>query len=347
MKARNVLLVMSYSSGLFLLARPGVAADPAMSPAETLFVDGVSLMEKGQFGNACPKLEESLKIERKAGTLFALADCEDQRGRIATAVKWYDEYLDAYEQLPDEKKSSHADRMKTAREQKEKLALVVPKLMLVMPPAAPTAVMVKLDGQPMSTTSLGEPIVLDPGEHVIVTQVPGSPASESRVTLERGQTQRVPLVVQVVPEKPKPPRATKADALPIAAEDASTKSSGQRIGGFVAGGIGAAGFLVGAIAGGMAISAKGTMEQDCTAAAGGVMKCQSQAGVDAGNRARTLANVSTAGIVLGAVGLTVGAVLVVLDGRKASPSREAPKPALTARVGVDASGVGLSLQGAW
>ncbi|MDI1433195.1 tetratricopeptide repeat protein [Polyangium sorediatum] len=348
MKSRSWVLFAPCLAALVLTARPASSAGPQVSPAQALFVDAVTLMEKNQFDAACPKLEQSFALERVPGTLFALGDCEEQRGRVATALRWYDEYLATYETLPVAKKQDHAERAKQARAQREALRPAIPQLTLVLLPGTPASIAVTLDGRQLATSSLGVPIDLDPGEHQIVTQLPGGPSKTTSVKLGKGQRERWPLVFEPAPvQRPDPIDGNNQRVSGNSSNEPASTTGGQRMGGFVAGGVGVAGVLVGAIAGGMAISAKNAMEQDCAATAGNVMTCQTQAGVDAGNRATTLGNVSTAGLVIGAAGLAVGAVLVVLDGRKTKPSGEAPGPTVTARVGGGASGVGVSLHGVW
>ena len=61
--------------------------------AEVLFEDGVRLMKAGQFDEACPKIAESQRLEPRPGTLFTLAECLANDGKIATALARYEEYL--------------------------------------------------------------------------------------------------------------------------------------------------------------------------------------------------------------------------------------------------------------
>jgi hypothetical protein len=60
----------------------GVPDDAA---AEALFLDGRRLMDLGKIDEACAKFDASEKPSPALGTLMNLADCEEKRGRIATA----------------------------------------------------------------------------------------------------------------------------------------------------------------------------------------------------------------------------------------------------------------------
>ncbi len=88
----------------------------------------------------------------------------------------------------------------------------------------------------------------------------------------------------------------------------------------MAGGVGVAGVIVGAVTGGLMLAKKGTISSDCRSAANGVEMCTPD-GVSAGNAAKTFGLVSSVGWVTGLVGLGVGTVLLVTEPRSAKPSQ--------------------------
>ena len=62
----------------------------------------------------------------------------------------------------------------------------VPQLVLALPETAPKGTIVsKRDGLLLSSISLGIALPVDPGEHVIVTQVPSGPEHEQRISVPR------------------------------------------------------------------------------------------------------------------------------------------------------------------
>src|SRR3954470_22350515 len=53
--------------------------------AEALFDQGVRLMKQNSFGEACPNLEESERIDPAVGTLLYLGECYERMGKTASA----------------------------------------------------------------------------------------------------------------------------------------------------------------------------------------------------------------------------------------------------------------------
>src|SRR5690349_20750961 len=67
-----------------LTARAEEAATP-MAPARQAFMEGRKLAQAGDYAAACPKFEESLRLEVGVGPQFNLADCWEHIGRTASA----------------------------------------------------------------------------------------------------------------------------------------------------------------------------------------------------------------------------------------------------------------------
>src|SRR5262245_1711819 len=59
--------------------------DRDLAAAEALFREARAAMQSGDFDAACAKFEESERLDKAPGTVLNLAECEEKRGRVATA----------------------------------------------------------------------------------------------------------------------------------------------------------------------------------------------------------------------------------------------------------------------
>jgi hypothetical protein len=293
---------------LALPASPAAAAEP--DPAEALFNRGVAQMEAGAYEDACPAIEQSYKLDPRPGTLFALADCEAKRGRLATAVTRYDDYLALHATLPADKKSKQGNREKLAREQRALLGPLVPELTLVLPRTAPRGTIVTRDGAVVAESALGVPFAVDPGDHLVTARAPGGAVTELHLKLQRGEHKSLAVEVREAAAAPvaAPPAAPAPDRGP----------SGRRVGAFVAGGLGLAVVVAGGVTGGLALGRKGVVDANCNV--GGVETRCNHDGKVAADSMKTLGLVSTVGFAVGLAGLGTGVVLFVTEPKPQTPA---------------------------
>lgn len=198
--------VAATALGFSALSFTGGASADDYDPAEISFDRGVEHMEAGRFNEGCPMIEESLRLDRRPGTLFTLAECEAKRGRIATAVALYDEYLKMHDALPPAKRAAQGTRASDARAEKAALEAQIPTLELTLPEGAPAGTVVKRDGSVVAASALGSAIEVDPGEHIVTTQAPGGPITEERVKLDPSDRKKLQLKVKGVAGKQAPTR---------------------------------------------------------------------------------------------------------------------------------------------
>ncbi len=278
----------------FLLAlgiAPRIAAAQDVGSAETMFQKGVSDMEANRLDAACPEIAESLRLDPRAGTLFTLAECYAKAGRTASAVARYQDYLDQYTRMTPDQQSKQSDRPQVSQRQIATLTPGMPLLTLRLPAGAPAGTEVKRDGIVLSGPSLGTPLHVDPGQHVVTAQPPGGGVASQTIVMRPAERKDVVLGLT-------------ANGGLFAADDRGTP---QRIAGFAIAGAGVAGLIVGAITGGLTLSAKSSAEATCNFT---THKCTDDRGLADVSRAKTTGVAST--IAFAAGGVLAGAGIIVI-----------------------------------
>jgi hypothetical protein len=202
----NRFVISIFAAALQLVA-PVALAEPTASElvlARRLFAEASALEEQGAWAAASVKLREALAIKETPGLRYHLAHCEEQSGELVAASLEYaraSELIRAGAQAPDV-----AQLLALAD---QRLVTQIPKLSLDVP-ADVQGVSVEIDGHPISSAVLGNPIPLDPGSHRVVARAPNRGDFNERVELTLGQTHTL---VLVFPQRgPAPPVAPVAPA---------------------------------------------------------------------------------------------------------------------------------------
>lgn len=200
-----LLSLVPLAAGDAVAAEPekGRAASAATDPAaaQALFYEARTLMQKGKWTEACPKLEESLRLDHGIGTAYNLADCHEHVGKLATA---WSGFLDVAAQS---KAAGQAQREKVARERAQKLEPRLPRLVVDVR-TAPPGLTVERDGVAVGAAAFGTAIPVDPGSHKVVANAPGRVPFQATAEAKEGKTARV--VVSDLPLAPAPIVATTA-----------------------------------------------------------------------------------------------------------------------------------------
>jgi tetratricopeptide (TPR) repeat protein len=163
------------------------------SEAEQLFQEGLKLYEAGKYDEACAKFELSIaKDPRAVGTLMNLGRCNERRGKIATALKLFQE---AYDRATDANLAGARDK---AQERIAALAPQVPMVKLVRKGRALDGEKVVIDDVvvPPATTELP----LDPGKHVLVQTAPGRLPSQITIAVVVSERSTIQLVELQAPK---------------------------------------------------------------------------------------------------------------------------------------------------
>lgn len=278
---------------------PARANDPAT--AQALFDQARKLMTQERWAEACPKLEESQKLDPAGGTLLHLALCREREGRVATA---WAHYQDALSQA---KRDGRKDRAKIAQERIDVLGPRLPKMRVRVAPAnrALPGFRLTRDDVPVGEAQWGESVPVDPGARVLRAQAEGRKAWTAKIEIATGPnevTVDVPeLEIDTRAGEPPPPKEEKKVSL----EDA-TRGDGQRTLGLVVGGVGVVGLAVGGVFGLVSMSKNDEADGECKPPD---RKLCTQKGIDAGESATQYGNLSTIAFIAGGALLAGGAVL--------------------------------------
>jgi len=276
--------------------------------AEAAFELGRKLMDEGKPAEACPKFEESARLDPSVGALLNLALCNEELGRTATAWARYKEAASLA------RATGQTDRMQVAEEYAGKVAPKLSHLRVTVTEKI-AGLVVKRDGEVLGEALLGEPIPVDPGEHAIEASAPGHADYSTTVVVgAKADTQTVTVPALAKNAEPTPEGPTKG---PDTASPSG--ASGLRTAAFVTGGVGLVALGVGAVFGGLAMGDVGDADPLCPA-----KKC-SAAGYDLIQSADDKALVSTIGFAVGGAALGAGVVLFLVS-RPPAKTTETPAP---------------------
>lgn len=326
--------------GLVLSLESGTArAQDSDALAEALYRSALELMEQGKEAEACPKLKQSQEIDPAVGTLLYLGLCYERLGKTASAWAAYRAASEA------SRKANQPERQKIALERAEKLEPVLSSLTIHLPEAASLPnVEVVLDGVPVGTAAVGQPMPVDPGEHVVEVTAPGYlPLSERVNVAEQGASSTVTLgPLQRLPGSssgPQPPPAADPGVSADTGMPADVTTSGggaQRTWGLVVGGVGLVGLGVGTYFGVRTQNKEDEARSNCTNYPTG---CNAT-GLEANDAASSAANYATGAFIVGGVGLVTGLVLYLTAPSEAPGSRAGVR--LEPTVGGDTQGLRLT-----
>lgn len=282
----GAVLALSVSSSA--LASPS-AQDKAT--AKTSWNKGKKLASQGKYEDAIEQFRVADGLDPKAQYKLDLARALADTGKLVEASDLCGEIASSDEGNAKQEKSA-------AKKLADKLASRVPHLRVEV--VGPPSATVKIDGDEIP---MGKDVPRDPGAHVVRAEADGYRTATKDVTLAEGAKETV--------------------KMSLAAEVVMAKSSGEEHHGGgtmvpagIAFGVGAAGIGVGTVFGILAFKATSDVQSRCK---GNVCPASEESNIIT---ARTDGNVSTAGFVIGGVGLAAGLVLALTVGRGSSSSDE-------------------------
>jgi hypothetical protein len=215
-----------------------------------LFREARKLMDGGHFEEACPKLEESLRLDDGMGTRFNLAHCYERVGRTASA---WGLFLDV---VSSARTASQHKREVAARKRADALEPKLSRLLVEV--ADPTGdLVVRLGSEELRRGAWGTAMPVDPGSQMIEASAPGKRTWRRAVAVNApGVTVKVsipaledehppepaPVAAAVEPASPEPPATPEESA-------SGGIGSGRLVTSSVLAVVGAAGIATGTIFG--------------------------------------------------------------------------------------------------
>src|SRR5215472_658881 len=167
--------------------RPAAAQTPEQQ-ADKLFNEGKALAEAGKWADACPKFEQSQKLDPGVGTEFNLADCYEHIGRLAAAYKMYREVANIA------RATGKSERETLARQRAQALDARVPRLTITTAQVTGTpGLVVRLDGDVQAADALDKAQVVEAGQHTVDVSAPGKQPWSSTVAVnDRAASVEIP-----------------------------------------------------------------------------------------------------------------------------------------------------------
>jgi hypothetical protein len=195
-----------------------VQAEPSAgdkATAQALFDQGKQLAAAGKVNEACPKFEESERLDPGIGTQFHLASCYEQAGRTASAwTLFIDVASAAHAQKQLEREKVARGRAAVLEPRLSRITIEVPDRNRL------TDLEVRRDGVSVGRAQWGAPLPVDPGDHTITASATHKRAWQTTVRLTKGGG-AMTVTVPALEDAP----ASAAVGPPVAATEAPFRAS--------------------------------------------------------------------------------------------------------------------------
>lgn len=342
------VVMLSLALMLTLGSSLGRADDQNRALAQSLYDEGLKLMESGQVAEGCKKLETSDKLFQGIGVKGRLGECYEKQGLLASAWSAYRSALSLAEAKNDARSSELRSRAQSLEGRLSHLTIDASA-------ARVAGMVIKRDGLDLPEPLWGTKIPLDGGSHTVEVSAPEKKVFRTTVSV-KNEMDEVSVVVPKLDStgsSSTPPISTTpvivpsvsvtspapTPSNPVPENRASVGMSPLRTTGLVSGIVGVAGLgLAGAFAA-IAVSKNSDSKVDNHCNAANV--CDST-GASLRNDAKSAANLATVFVIGGGVLFAGGATMFLVGSpRQQTQGHVRLAPLLATQAG------GLSLRGAW
>lgn len=176
---------------------PGSAAEDPLVEAGRRFDQGVAYYNEGRYGAALAEFLRAYEISGEWTVLYNLGQVSAALGRAADAYVYFQRYLnDGGDEIGEMRRSEVRDSM----------AALEPRIARIAVEVDVDGAEILVDGRRCGTSPLAEPVVVEPGSHVV--EVRGELIAGGRerreIILASGLTETI-RVVSATPAPPPPP----------------------------------------------------------------------------------------------------------------------------------------------
>ena len=174
-------LVLAASLALVAAARPAQAQTTDEKAAQKAYDEGMKLLDRGKVAEACPKLEESQRLDPAMGTQFRLAECWEKLGRTASAWALFRQVVS------EAQAAGRNDRAAVSTTRAAALEARLTRILIIVAPSAKVpGLIVRRDGAVVDEAQWGRGVAVDPGDHVISATAPGKKSWEQSQAARSG-----------------------------------------------------------------------------------------------------------------------------------------------------------------
>jgi hypothetical protein len=269
----------------------GPSDGDSLKRAREQFGQALSLQTGGDWAGALALLKEVAAVKPTPQVRFNIALCEERLGRLVAA-------LGDYELAASDATAEKTDQVRQEVESRlESLKARVPRVVVSRGVGADSAT-ISLDGVSLGDSVLDNPLPADPGPHVVEATALGFLPFKQAFRVAEQQTANIIVKLEAEPVK----------SQPLVQPAAHPPSQAVRTAGYVVGGAGIASLIASGAMFYLRHDAISDLDKQCGAAR---TDCPDSARntVDRGKLYTTLGDVTLA---VGAVGLALGATLVIV-----------------------------------
>ncbi len=315
---QRLALAVPLAVSLALAPRPAIAAPTPLdkASAQSLFEEALKLMAAKKFEQACPKLDESQRLDPGMGTEFRLAECYEAIGRSASAWAGFAEVADLA------RAAGQTDRERVAKARAANLEAKLAHLTIVVTAPETTGLEIHRGDVVLGKGQWGSAAPVDPGTYAVTATAPGKKPWAGSVSVA-GDNMQASLTVPALEDAPAAPAAVVAVApvapLPALPENPPPPEPAHGGGRKVIGIVGlAAGVAAMGTSGVLGLVAKSQYDGAGAHCQGSICDASGKQTTDG---ARGLANAATVIFAAGAV-VAVAGVVVWLTAPSASPGAQ-------------------------